>query len=33
MILDMKEVEPPQDMDITDSDIDPNMLIWKAVKG
>ncbi|XP_042592847.1 uncharacterized protein si:ch211-217g15.3 [Cyprinus carpio] len=33
MILGMKEVEPPQDMDITDSDIDPNMLIWKAVKG
>ncbi|XP_059421509.1 uncharacterized protein si:ch211-217g15.3 [Carassius carassius] len=32
MILGMKEVEPPQDMDITDSDIDPNMLIWKAVK-
>lgn len=33
MILEMKEVEPPQDKDITDSDSDPNMLIWKAVKG
>ncbi|XP_051774042.1 uncharacterized protein si:ch211-217g15.3 [Ctenopharyngodon idella] len=32
IILGMKEVEPPQDMDITDFDIDPNMLIWKAVK-
>lgn len=29
----MKEVEPPQDMDITDSDIDPSMLIWKAING
>ncbi|KAK9964509.1 hypothetical protein ABG768_005674 [Culter alburnus] len=32
MIHGIKEVEPPQDMDITDFDIDPNMLIWKAVK-
>ncbi|KAI7805475.1 uncharacterized protein si:ch211-217g15.3 [Triplophysa rosa] len=32
MMLGMKEVEPPQDMDIADFDIDPNMLIWKAVK-
>ncbi|XP_016090473.1 uncharacterized protein [Sinocyclocheilus grahami] len=32
MILGMKEVEPPQDMHITDFDINPNMLIWKAVK-
>ncbi|KAK7140181.1 hypothetical protein R3I94_012706 [Phoxinus phoxinus] len=32
MIQGMEEVEPPQDMDITNSDIDPNMLIWKAVK-
>lgn len=31
-MLGMKEVEPPQDMDIADFDIDPNMLIWKAVK-
>lgn len=28
----MKEVEPKEDMDITDFDIDPDMLIWKAVK-
>ncbi|XP_051507895.1 uncharacterized protein si:ch211-217g15.3 [Myxocyprinus asiaticus] len=32
MMLGMKEVEPPQDMDSTDFDIDPDMLIWKAVK-
>ncbi|XP_043111757.1 uncharacterized protein si:ch211-217g15.3 [Puntigrus tetrazona] len=32
MILGMKEVEPPQDMDVTDFDIDPNMLTWKAIK-
>ncbi|KAL1263012.1 hypothetical protein QQF64_005751 [Cirrhinus molitorella] len=32
MILGMKEVEPPQNKDITDLDIDPNMLIWKVVK-
>lgn len=31
-MLGMKEVEPPQDMDIATFDIDPNMLIWKAVK-
>lgn len=32
MMLGMKEVEPPQEMDIADFDIDPNMLIWKAVQ-
>ncbi|KAL0177947.1 hypothetical protein M9458_026841 [Cirrhinus mrigala] len=32
MILGMKEVEPPQDMDIKDFDIDPKMMIWKAAK-
>ncbi|XP_031434923.1 uncharacterized protein si:ch211-217g15.3 [Clupea harengus] len=29
--LGLKEVEPPQDMDVADFDIDPSMLIWKAV--
>lgn len=31
-MLGMKEVEPPEDMDITDFDIDPSMSIWKVVK-
>ncbi|XP_067276820.1 uncharacterized protein si:ch211-217g15.3 [Pseudorasbora parva] len=32
MIQGMKEVEPPQDIDKTNPEIDPNMSIWKAVK-
>ncbi|XP_049927753.1 uncharacterized protein si:ch211-217g15.3 [Epinephelus moara] len=27
------EVEPPQDMDETDYDIDPSMMIWKSMAG
>ncbi|KAM4607855.1 uncharacterized protein ACJ7VT_016005 isoform 1-T4 [Polymixia lowei] len=27
------QVEPPQDMDVTDNDIDPSMAIWKSMKG
>ncbi|XP_048125927.1 uncharacterized protein si:ch211-217g15.3 isoform X1 [Alosa alosa] len=30
--LGLKEVEPPQDMDAPDLDIDPSMLIWRAVQ-
>ncbi|KAI4874630.1 hypothetical protein NFI96_009031 [Prochilodus magdalenae] len=32
MTLGLKEVEPPEQQDLTDTDIDPSMLIWKAVK-
>ncbi|XP_009305664.1 uncharacterized protein isoform X1 [Danio rerio] len=32
MFLGMKEVEPKEDMDITDFDIDPDMMVWKAAK-
>lgn len=30
--LGLKEVEPPEDMDVPEMDIDPSMLIWKAVQ-
>ncbi|KAJ8418190.1 hypothetical protein AAFF_G00138990 [Aldrovandia affinis] len=30
--LGMKEVEPPEDMAVTDDDIEPGMAIWKAAK-
>ncbi|XP_036430568.1 uncharacterized protein si:ch211-217g15.3 [Colossoma macropomum] len=32
MTFGLKEVEPLEDLDLTDADIDPGMLIWKAVK-
>ncbi|XP_036403327.1 uncharacterized protein si:ch211-217g15.3 [Megalops cyprinoides] len=32
MALGMKEVEPPEDMATTDDDIDPDMVIWKAMR-
>ncbi|XP_064172723.1 uncharacterized protein si:ch211-217g15.3 isoform X2 [Anguilla rostrata] len=32
MSLGMKEVEPPEDMGVTDVDVDPSMAIWKAVQ-
>ncbi|KAG5831542.1 hypothetical protein ANANG_G00304790 [Anguilla anguilla] len=32
MSLGTKEVEPPEDMGVTDVDVDPSMAIWKAVQ-
>ena len=29
----LREVEPPEDMDVTDYDINPNMAIWKNMRG
>ncbi|XP_046886135.1 uncharacterized protein si:ch211-217g15.3 isoform X1 [Hypomesus transpacificus] len=33
MPLGLREVEPPEDMDVTDYDINPNMAIWKNMRG
>ncbi|XP_066535294.1 uncharacterized protein si:ch211-217g15.3 [Hoplias malabaricus] len=32
MTFGLKEVEPPEELDLTQADVDPSMLIWKAVK-
>ncbi|XP_062319731.1 uncharacterized protein si:ch211-217g15.3 isoform X2 [Osmerus eperlanus] len=33
MPLGLREVEPPEDMDVTDYDINPDMAIWKNMRG